>query len=254
MLAKNDRSEWPETFAELDFEIDDGLHLLGARVSENTARTQRARAELGAPVEPTDDFALRQEARDLIEEGLLTLVAVIRSLFRVEHARDVFGGVRRPEVTCLLRIRWLGRSRFVQQLMPHEHRRAKRAAGVSSCGLNPDVLEGTLAEELAVGHAIQRHAAGEHEIAFASLLVNMASHAEHALFGDALDAGGEVHVPLIERRLGLTRRSAEEAVEGLVRHREALAVIEILHVEPEAAVGLQVDEVLENLLSVNRPA
>src|SRR4051812_19265662 len=148
MLAKNDRSEWPETLAELDLEIDDGLHLLGARVPENAARTQRARAELGAPVEPTDDFALRQQARDLIEESLLTLMAVIWSVFRVEHARDVFGGVRGPEVTRLLGIRGLRRSRFVQQLMPHEHRCAKRASSITCRRLNPDVLEGSLAEEL----------------------------------------------------------------------------------------------------------
>ncbi len=33
------------------------------------------------------------------------------------------------------------------------------------------------------------------------LLVNVTAHAQHDLFGHGLDAGGQVHVPLLELRL-----------------------------------------------------
>ena len=38
------------------------------------------------------------------------------------------------------------------------------------------------------------------------------------------------------------------------RHRQALAVVEVLHVEPEAAVGLEVDQVLRDQVVVDGPA
>ncbi len=43
-------------------------------------------------------------------------------------------------------------------------RRAQRAAGVARRRLNPDVVEAAVAQDLAVGDAIERDAAGEAEI------------------------------------------------------------------------------------------
>ena len=45
---------------------------------------------------------------------------------------------------------------------------------------------------------------------------------------------------------GLPRRPAEERVEPAAGHRQPLAVVEVVHVQPEAAVGLEVDQVLED--------
>ena len=42
---------------------------------------------------------------------------------------------------------------------------------------------------------------------------------------------------------GQPRRPAEEPVEAAAGHRQPLAVVEVVHVQPEAAVGLEVDQV-----------
>ena len=61
-------------------------------------------------------------------------------------------------------------------------------------------------------------------------------------------------MPLLDRRLGVPRRSAEQLVERVVGHRQALAVVEVLHVQPEAAVGLDVDQMLRDQVPVDRAA
>ena len=54
--------------------------------------------------------------------------------------------------------------------------------------------------------------------------------------------------------LGLARRPAEQRVEPLVRHGQAGAIVEIVEVEPERAVGLQVDQIVVDQLGVFRLA
>ena len=76
-----------------------------------------------------------------------------------------------------------------------------------------------------------------------------ARHAQHDLLGDLLDRRGEVHLALRQRRLGLARRAAEQPVERAVRHRQARAVVEVRHVQPERAVGLQIDQIVEDQLA-----
>ena len=77
---------------------------------------------------------------------------------------------------------------------------------------------------------------------------------EHDLFGDRLHRGGEIHVALGKRFLGVTRRPAEQIVKPLVGHPEPGAVVEIALVEAEAAVGLQIDQVVEDSLGKARLA
>ena len=48
-------------------------------------------------------------------------------------------------------------------------RRAERAAGIAGRRLNPDVVELAVAQHLAVGHAVERDAAGEAQILRAGL-------------------------------------------------------------------------------------
>src|SRR5262245_59469046 len=43
-------------------------------------------------------------------------------------------------------------------------------------------------------------------------------------------------------------------MEAAVRHGEALAIVEELHVQPKTTVGLKVDQVLVNCLLIERPA
>ena len=58
----------------------------------------------------------------------------------------------------------------------------------------------------------------------------------------------------VEPALRLPRRAAEEPVELPRGHRQPLAVVEVAHVHAERAVFLQVDQVLEDQVLVDRLA
>ena len=122
--------------------------------------------------------------------------------------------------------------------MPGEQGGAEGATGIAGGGLNPDVVEDSLAQDAAVGDAVQGDAAGEAKIFEAGFAAGVAGDAKHDLFGHVLDGAGEVHVALGEGGFGVAGRAAEEAVEAAIGHGEADAVIEIGHVEPEGAVCL----------------
>ena len=100
----------------------------------------------------------------------------------------------------------------------------------------------------AVRHAVQRDAAGEAEILRSRLRRQRSCDAQDHLLEDNLDRSGDVHVDLLEVLLGLAHGDPEETSELLVRHDQADAIVEIGHVEPEAAVRLQIDEVVQNEL------
>ena len=59
---------------------------------------------------------------------------------------------------------------------------------------------------------------------------------------------------LLEWRCGHARRSVEQRVEALVRHRKAGAVVEVVEVEAKRAVGLEVDQIVVDELGVFRDA
>src|SRR6185437_13709910 len=120
------------------------------------------------------------------------------------------------------------------------------AAGVAGGGLDPEVGERAFAEEATVSDAIERDAAGEDEIFPAGEAMQFARHGGDDFFGDELNARGEIHVALLDVLLGRTGRAAEESVELFVRHRQALAIVEIGHVHLETAIRAQVDEMLAN--------
>ena len=73
-----------------------------------------------------------------------------------------------------------------------------------------------------------------------------ARHAQHDLLGHLLDRGGDVHVELRQQLLRRARRLAEQRVELAVRHGQADAVVEVIQVQPERAVRLQVDQLVED--------
>ncbi len=59
---------------------------------------------------------------------------------------------------------------------------------------------------------------------------------------------------LREELVGTARRAAEQLVEARVGHPQAGAIVEVALVEAEAAVGLEVDQMVEDLLAVARYA
>ena len=129
-------------------------------------------------------------------------------------------------------------------------RRPERAAGIAGRRLHPDVLEGAVAQHLAVGHAIECDAAGKTEVLDPVGRGQIARHAQHDLLGDLLHRGREIHLALRERALGVARRAAEQLVELARGHGEAGRVVEVALVEPERAVVLQVDQMLEDQVGV----
>src|SRR5690242_14564679 len=103
--------------------------------------------------------------------------------------------------------------------MPRQERSAQGSACVTGSGLNPDSIEWSVGEQLAVAHTIQRDAAREAEILRSCLSMCGARHAKHDLLTDDLYGPREVHLSLREARLGYTRRATEKLVEGRTRHR-----------------------------------
>ena len=62
----------------------------------------------------------------------------------------------------------------------------------------------------------------------------------------------DLGVPLFERRLRCARRPTEQLVEVTIGHRQTATVVEVPHVQPQAAVGFQVDQLGTNTVCVDR--
>lgn len=121
------------------------------------------------------------------------------------------------------------------------------AAGIACRRLNPDVVEDTFTQNLAVGDAIERHAAGQTQIASTGFPADAARQLQHDVFGHGLDRGGHVHVELGQRVLvGLTHGLPEQAGELVVGHGQAGTIIEVALVQVERAVFLHVNDIFED--------
>ena len=117
--------------------------------------------------------------------------------------------------------------------MPDQQRRTQCAAGVPRRRLNPNPVEETLAKNPAVGYAIQRHTAGQAQIALAGFFADMSRHAKEDFLGNLLDRSRQIHVALSEFRLRFAGRAAEQPLEFAVGHGKTNAVVEIAHVQTE---------------------
>ena len=139
-------------------------------------------------------------------------------------------------------------------MIPHEKRRAQRPSRIPCCRLDPDVLIEPFTQELTVSDAIECYSAGKDQVFHFRLPVHSAADAQQHIIRHRLDAGRQVHVSLLQVRFRRPGRTAEEPVETAARHRKALAVVEVLHIQAEAAILLEVHQVLENGLLVHRLA
>jgi len=167
---------------------------------------------------------------------------------------DLFVIVARPQQAALLAILSIGGARPVHQMVPDEQGGSQRAARIARGGLDPELFEGPLAQQPAVGHTVERHSPGQDEVFHLRLPPHLPGHAQHDFLGDLLDARGQVHVPLFEQGFRGARRPAEKPVEPFAGHRQPRAVVEILHVHPKAAVRLEPNQVPENRLLIDRLA
>src|SRR5262245_32734681 len=123
-------------------------------------------------------------------------------------------------------------------------RGAESTARVTGGRLHPDAIGDASIMDLAVGHAIERHASGQHEIALAGAGQSMTCEAQHYFLGHHLDRCGDVHVPDFEPGIGPTWRPAKECMEALVSHNAGAREVEIGKIERKRTVVADIDQLL----------
>src|SRR5579875_882972 len=127
---------------------------------------------------------------------------------------------------------------------------AERAAGVARGRLHPDIAENLLSQELAVGDAVERDAARKTEIFDIQFAPGGTREPAYDFFGHLLDRRRKVHLTLGQRGFRLTRRAAEKIMKFRPSHGQTGCIVKIVYVEPESAVGLQVQQMVEYLAGV----
>jgi hypothetical protein len=152
VLLQDGRGEGPEGLPILDLQVQVRLHLRTTRVAQDRAAPQRTRTELEPIGEVADHLALSQERRDPlgpsprleplegIAVGLQEGLDLVRRVARAEIRR----GLQRPAVLAK-------HPRSSEVGVVDVERRPQRASGVSRRGLDPDALEGSLAQDATVG-------------------------------------------------------------------------------------------------------
>src|SRR5947207_2273009 len=69
-------------------------------------------------------------------------------------------------------------------------------------------------------------------------------HPEHDFLGDSLNARCKVHVPLFDIAFWIPRRTTEQLIKPRVGHGQSLAIVEVVHVQPETPIRFKVDQML----------
>ena len=152
------------------------------------------------------------EQRRFVVEALVAAPRSVEKLAR-SRSREYCG----PRKLAFCASWPFGVPRLFEQLVPDEQRGAERAAGVAGGGLNPDVLEGPSRSSRPLATQFSATPPAITRFFMPGLPVQLAPHAQHDFLGHRLDAGGQVHVPLLEHDVWLARRPAEQVVELLVR-------------------------------------
>src|SRR5262249_32876682 len=159
---------------------------------------------------------------------------------------------------------------------------ADGAAAITGSGLDEQLAKRCLADDSTVGHAVEGDATGEAEVGESCALVEGARHGEQGVLGHPLNAGGDVRVVLVlaaelgvigravpeiariagGRKEGVgpgSTRAAKEPLELAVERGVRRTMVgEVLHVEREAAVVVECQELADVVdvlrLSVGRHA
>ncbi len=77
-----------------------------------------------------------------------------------------------------------------------DQRGAQSAARIAGGGLDVDLLEAAVAQDLAVRHAVERNAAGQAQIPDPGFLAQRSRQPQHDLLGHRLNRRRQVHVAL----------------------------------------------------------
>ena len=252
VFGEDDGREGAEGLAQFYFLVEALLHVGGARVGEDGAGAERARAEFGAALEEADDIT-GFEAFGQAGQERVGGKRIGGKLVRGEGGGDFGIGVSGPEKGAAHGIvELVGRARGAVLGKMIRERGAEGPAGVAGGGLDPEAAKRAFAEEAGVGDAVEGDAAGEAEVLFAGESVKGAGEAEDDFFGDVLDGASDVAVELSERGFGCARRDGEELGEAGVGHRLAVEIAEVVEVEAEGTVGAEIEQVLENQIDEAR--
>ena len=113
---------------------------------------------------------------------------------------------------------------------------ADRNAVVARRRLDPDVFKSGLPRHPAVGHAVQRHAAGDAEVLGAGRFAQPAGAREQHLFGIVLNPPGEI-LPMPHRRAGFPFLAAAHDVR-LIELRGPVRNVKVAAVDIEQGLDL----------------
>src|SRR5437588_8438061 len=97
----------------------------------------------------------------------------------MQASPHLFVAEGRPEQATLLSVAATWLTRLAEQLMPDEQGSTQGPAGVTGGRLNPDIVERSLAQQPAVGHAVERHPAGQYQVFHPAPAMQIASEAQH---------------------------------------------------------------------------
>lgn len=162
-----------------------------------------------------------------------------------EHLYDLVRGEARPPV----QVRQPAPAGMAGDVPVRQRRGAQARAGVPGGRLHEHAHEPTLAQEPADRHAVERHAAGQAQVAAVDLLSEVAHLGQQHLLQHRLDAAGQVHGERRQLGFGLARRMAQQLGQRGREHALAAQEVEVLHGQAELAVVLQANE-LAQLLDV----
>lgn len=239
----------------LDLHVEAPLHGAVAGIRQNRAVAERSRAELHRTRAHAHDRTRGEQLCDLRGADRRVIQALERTTFRLEQLGDIPGAGLRTKQGAAHRVLPgpIG-TLLLAHLVPRPERTAERGAGVAGRRLHPDVVEGTLTQQAAVGHAVERDPAAEHRLALAGELVAVVRHAQHDLLDDVLDRPGQVALAAGDGAVGMPGRAVEEQVEALVRHASPSKEVEVRQVQRERAVVAQVHHSVEDAVPVPRGA
>src|SRR5690606_32581389 len=162
------------------------------------ARTERARAELHAALEPADDLVVGEELRGLVRD----VVHVARAKLAAREKRlDLGVTILGTEVDV---IHDVVAPRAVLPVDPE--RGAERRARVAGRGLHPDVAKDPGVTKPTVQHAVERDTAGHAKIRRTGFTREPRRELEHGLLEHLLQRACDVEMLRGEARIGFSRR------------------------------------------------
>ncbi len=163
--------------AVLDVLIDVVDHVLGKGRRENAAIAQRAMAELGAPLAPSDDLVALQNLHALGNQMVFARRVLVNDLAVVEHRLDTLRAELRSERKRLQR----AAARFSAQFFASEKCRTQRRPCIAGDRLNVNVIESAARLESAHQQNVQENAAGQTQRIASVLRLEVVRDVEHRL-------------------------------------------------------------------------